>query len=46
MPVSWPSSSKMPRTSQEVVVFPALPVMPTTASFSEGLQQSRIHVGI
>lgn len=38
MPVSWPSSSKMLRTSQLVVVFPALPVTPTTASFLDGLQ--------
>jgi hypothetical protein len=37
MPVSWPSSSKMLRTSQLVVVLPALPVTPTTASFSDGL---------
>ena len=40
MPVSWPSSSKMLRTSQLVVVFPALPVTPTTASFFDGLQCS------
>lgn len=39
MPVSWPSSSKMLRTSQLVVVLPALPVTPTTANFSEGLQE-------
>ena len=40
MPVSWPSSSKMLRTSQLVVVFPALPVTPTTASFLDGLRVS------
>jgi hypothetical protein len=46
MPVSWPSSSKMLRTSQLVVVFPALPVTPTTASFLDGLRAHKLDVDL
>ena len=36
MPVICCSSSKMPRTSQQVVVLPALPVTPIIVMRSEG----------